>query len=209
YVARLLDPRVVAQVRETREGASQCAELQERRPGVQLAFALMYTVIALSVLLSAVWLGLTFANYLVAPIRRLIGAAQLVSTGNLQIQVPTRRSEGDLAQLGETFNKMTHDLRTQRDDIVRARDLIDSRRRFTEAVLAGASAGVIGVDAESCISILNRSAERLIGRNEGEALGRPLTEVVPELAELFATARAGTQRLVQGQVTINRNNRER
>ena len=58
---------------------------------------------------------------------------------------------------------MTQELRTQRDDIVRARDLIDSRRRFTEAVLAGASAGVIGVDAEGRISILNRSAERLIG----------------------------------------------
>jgi two-component system nitrogen regulation sensor histidine kinase NtrY len=104
---------------------------------------------------------------------------------------------------------MTQELRTQRDDIVRARDLIDSRRRFTEAVLAGASAGVIGVDAESCISILNRSAERLIGRSEADALGRPLTDMVPEIADMFATARSGVQRLVQGQVTINRSGRER
>ena len=139
----------------------------------------MFTVIALIVLLSAVWIGLNFANYLVAPIRRLIGAAQIVATGNLYVQVPTKRSEGDLAQLGQTFNKMTQELRTQRDDIVRARDLIDSRRRFTEAVLAGATAGVIGVDAESRISILNRSAERLIGRSEAEALGKPLVEMVP------------------------------
>ena len=132
----------------------------------------MYTVIALIVLLSAVWIGLNFANYLVAPIRRLIGAAQVVATGNLHVQVPTRRAEGDLAQLGETFNKMTQELRTQRDDIVRARDVIDSRRRFTEAVLAGASAGVIGIDAEGCISILNRSAERLIGHS-GSRSARP------------------------------------
>jgi len=209
YVARLLEPRVVAQVQESRLGAAQFAELQERRPGMQLAFAAMYTVIALSVLLSAVWLGLTFANYLAAPIRRLIGAAQLVSTGNLQIQVPTRRSEGDLAQLGETFNKMTHDLRTQRDDIVRARDLIDSRRRFTEAVLAGASAGVIGVDAQGRISILNRSAEQLIGHTEAEVLAHPLGDVMPELVDLFTIARTGSQRLIQGQVTINRAGRDR
>jgi two-component system nitrogen regulation sensor histidine kinase NtrY len=160
-------------------------------------------------LLSAVWIGLNFANYLVSPIRRLIGAAQIVSTGNLYVQVPTRRSEGDLAQLGETFNKMTQELRTQRDDIVRARDLIDSRRRFTEAVLAGASAGVIGIDADGHITILNRSAERLIGRPEAEALGRPLSDIVPELADLFANARTAPQRLVQGQATINRNNKER
>jgi two-component system nitrogen regulation sensor histidine kinase NtrY len=209
YIARVLDPRVLAQLRATQAGVAHYADLATRRIGIQIAFGLMFTVIALIVLLSAVWIGLNFANYLVAPIRRLIGAAQIVSTGNLYVQVPTRRSEGDLAQLGQTFNKMTQELRTQRDDIVRARDLIDSRRRFTEAVLAGASAGVIGVDAESCISILNRSAERLIGGSEAEALGKPLVDIVPELADLFTTARAGLQRLVQGQVTINRNGRER
>ncbi|MFL6799751.1 MAG: ATP-binding protein [Xanthobacteraceae bacterium] len=209
YIARLLDPRVLAQLRATQAGVAQYADLSSRRVGIQIAFGLMYTVIALIVLLSAVWIGLNFANYLVAPIRRLIGAAQVVSTGNLYVQVPTRRAEGDLAQLGETFNKMTQELRTQRDDIVRARDLIDSRRRFTEAVLSGASAGVIGVDAEGSISILNRSAEKLVGHTEAEVLGRPLSDVVPELSEMLAAARAGSQRLVQGQVTINRNGRER
>src|SRR5207237_3632207 len=195
--------------RATQASVAQYADLSARRIGIQIAFALMYTVIALIVLLSAVWIGLNFANYLVAPIRRLIGAAQVVSTGNLYVQVPTRRSEGDLAQLGETFNKMTHDLRTQRDDIVRARDLIDSRRRFTEAVLAGASAGVIGVDGQGRISILNRSAEHLIGHSEAEVLARPLGEVVPELVDLFTITRTGSQRLIQGQVTINRAGRDR
>jgi len=209
FVAHLLDPRVVGQLRATAEGVNQFTEIQSQRLGVQIAFALMYTVIALIVLFSAVWIGLNFANYLVAPIRRLISAAQVVSTGNLYVQVPTRRGEGDLGQLGETFNKMTQELRTQRDDIVRARDVIDSRRRFTEAVLAGASAGVIGVDADGRIGILNRSAERLIGHGEAEALGQQLDEFVPELAELLTTARSGLQRLVQGQVTISRNGRER
>ena len=146
YVTRLLDPRVVPQIRATRASVSEYVAIEQRRVGIQVAFALMYTVIALIVLLSAVWIGLNFANRLVAPIRRLIGAANLVSTGNLFVRVPVHQSEGDLANLGETFNRMTQELRTQRDDIMRARDVIDSRRRFTEAVLAGASAGVIGVD---------------------------------------------------------------
>jgi len=121
--------------------------------------------------------------------------------------VPVRQSEGDLAQLGETFNRMTQELRTQRDDIMHARDVIDSRRRFTEAVLAGASAGVIGVDGEGRVSILNRSAEKLVGRSEADALGKPLTEVFPELADILAAARAGARS--QDQVTITRNGRER
>jgi two-component system nitrogen regulation sensor histidine kinase NtrY len=209
YVVRPIDPRVIAIGSQAQTMIDNYTQLESHRLGVQIAFALMYTVIALTVLLSAVWIGLNFANLLVAPIRRLIGAANIVSTGNLYVQVPVRPSEGDLAQLGETFNKMTQELRTQRDDIVRARDLIDSRRRFTEAVLAGASAGVIGVDAEGAISIVNRSAERLIGTSPDEALGRKLTEVVPELAEIVASALAGAQRLVQGQATISRGGRER
>jgi two-component system nitrogen regulation sensor histidine kinase NtrY len=209
YVSRPVDPRVADQLEATQASVAEYASLQERRLGVQVAFALMYTVIALIVLLSAVWIGLNFAKSLVAPIRRLIGAADQVSTGNLYVQVPVRPGEGDLAQLGETFNKMTQELRTQRDDLMRAHNLIDSRRRFTEAVLAGASAGVIGVDPDGKISILNRSAEKLIGRIEADALGRPLAEVVPELGALFAEARSGFQRLVQGQIMINRAGRDR
>jgi two-component system nitrogen regulation sensor histidine kinase NtrY len=207
YVTRLLDPRVVPQIRATRASASEYAAIEQRRVGIQVAFALMYTVIALIVLLSAVWIGLNFANRLVAPIRRLIGAANLVSTGNLFVRVPVRQSEGDLASLGETFNHMTQELRTQRDDIMRARDVIDSRRRFTEAVLAGASAGVIGVDGHGCVSILNRSAEKLVGRTEADVLGRPLNEVFPELDDIMEAARAGSRS--QDQVTITRNGRER
>ncbi|MBX6328613.1 MAG: PAS domain-containing sensor histidine kinase [Pseudolabrys sp.] len=207
YVARLLDPRVVPQLQATRESAQEYAALEARRLGVQVAFALMYTVIALTVLLSAVWVGLNFAKWLIAPIRRLIGAANLVSTGNLYVRVPVHQSEGDLASLGETFNRMTQELRTQRDDIMRARDVIDSRRRFTEAVLAGASAGVIGIDGQGRVSIVNRSAEKLIGCNEAEALGRPLTEILPEVAEILAAARTGLRS--QDQVTITRHGRER
>jgi len=209
YVARLLDPRVVAQLRQTQASVAEYAQLEARRLGIQVAFALMFAVIALTILMASVLIGLNFANWLVAPIRRLMNAANIVSTGDLHVQVPVHRSEGDLAQLGETFNKMTQELRTQRDELVSASDLIDSRRRFIEAVLSSASAGIIGVDASGSIGILNRSAEKLIGHAESETLGHPLSEVLPELDDMMKTAREGAQRLVQGQITINRDGHER
>jgi two-component system nitrogen regulation sensor histidine kinase NtrY len=156
YLTRLLDPRVVPQLQATRASATEYAALETRRAGVQVAFALMYTVIALTVLLSAVWIGLNFANRLVAPIRRLIGAANAVSTGNLYVRVPVRQAEGDLAQLGETFNRMTQELRTQRDDIARARSHRQPPASPKPFLWAH---GVIGVDGHGAVSILNRSAE--------------------------------------------------
>jgi two-component system, NtrC family, nitrogen regulation sensor histidine kinase NtrY len=209
YVARLLDPRVVAQLKQTETSVAEYAQIESRRLGIQVAFALMFAVIALTILMASVLIGLNFANWLVAPIRRLMNAASDVSTGNLNVQVPVHKSEGDLAQLGETFNKMTQELRTQRDELVNASEVIDSRRRFIEAVLSSASAGIIGVDASGSVGILNRSAEKLIGHSEAETLDHPLSDVLPELDDMMKTAREGTQRLVQGQVTILRDGIER
>jgi two-component system nitrogen regulation sensor histidine kinase NtrY len=208
YIVRPVDPRVLRYLQQTQESVTEYQGLEARRFGVQVAFALMYAVIALILLLSAVWLGLNFSNRLVAPIRRLITAADLVASGNLFVQVPVRRSEGDLASLGESFNSMTQELRSQRDDIIRARDQIDARRLFTEAVLAGVGAGVIGLNPEGRITILNRSAERLLGQAEDAVIGKPVDEVVPEIGQLMQQAKSGILR-VQGTVTLTREGRER
>ncbi|HEY3677203.1 MAG TPA: PAS domain-containing sensor histidine kinase [Bradyrhizobium sp.] len=209
YVARLLDPRVVTQLNETQASVAEYAAIESRRLGIQVSFALMFAEIALTILMASILIGLNFANWLVAPIRRLMSAANIVSTGDLHVQVPVHKSEGDLAQLGETFNKMTQELRTQRDELVSASDLIDSRRRFIEAVLSSASAGIIGVDASGSVGILNRSAEKLIGHAESETMDHPLSDVLPELDDMMKSARDGTQRLVQGQITITRDGHER
>ena len=209
YVARQLDPSVVDQLNKTEASAAEYAAIESRRLGIQVNFALMFAVIALTILMASVLTGLNFANGLVAPIRQLMGAASSVSTGDLHVQVPVHGSGGDLAQLGEVFNKMTQELRTQRDELVNASGLIDSRRRFIEAVLSSASAGIIGVDGAGNVGILNRSAEKLIGHAESETLDHPLADVLPELDDIMKTARDGTQRLVQGQVTILRDGQER
>jgi two-component system, NtrC family, nitrogen regulation sensor histidine kinase NtrY len=209
FVARPFDVKVAQYLRETQEGATQYRALEERRFGVQVAFALMFVTIALVVLLAAIWIGLAFANRLVEPIRRLINAADQVSAGNLYVRVPVESKTGDLASLGDTFNNMTDTLRSQRNDLLSANDLLDSRRRFMEAVLSGVSTGVIGIDEAGAVTVLNPFAERLLAARETAPIGKPLAEIVPELAPYLADALAGRTRLVQGQITLVRDGRER
>ena len=209
FVARPVDPRALQFPPVAEAGVAYYQLLEQKKFGIQIAFASMFTLIALIVLLSAVWFGLNFANRLVAPIRRLIHATDQVATGNFYVQVPARKSDGDLAHLGTTFNKMTAELRHQHGSLTAASDLIDRRRRFTEAVLSGVSAGVIGINARGQITIVNPSAEALLGTAHGDLMGCPIETVLPEIAPLIGEAKTSRQRLLQQQILISRNNRER
>ncbi len=212
YVAKPIDPFAVEFPQQARAIITLYDAFDTHRRSIQSAFITMYGLLALVMLLSAIWLGLSFANQLVAPIRRLINATDQVSSGNLYVQVPVRRSEGDLARLGETFNKMTSELRLQQNRLIAARETIDERRLFTEAVLSGVPAAVIGVGPHGEITVLNASAQMVLGRpavGDGEPSAPPLTDVIPELGPVMDDAKAGRQRLHQGQITLNRNSRER
>ncbi len=209
FVARPVDPRAVEFPPVAQAGIAYYDDLDNKRFGIQIAFASMFALIALIVLLSAIWFGLNFANRLIAPIRRLIHATDQVATGNFYVQVPVRRPEGDLAHLGETFNKMTSELRRQHDGLTAASDLIDRRRRFMEAVLSGVSAGVIGIDAHGLITIVNPSSEAVLGAGRSDLLGQPIASVLPEIAPLLEEATAGRLRLIQQQIPISRRHRDR
>jgi two-component system nitrogen regulation sensor histidine kinase NtrY len=190
YVARSVNGKVLDQLRETDRTVAMFRQLEERRVGAQLAIGLMYVELTVMLLLAAVWLGMRLANGLVAPIRRMISAAQEVARGNLDASLPIKMREGDLAHLSSNFNLMTQELAKQRGALVSANEQLSSRRRFIEAVLSGVSAGVIGVDAAGRITLVNPSARMLLGKREEELVGTSFAEAVPAFASLLETAKA-------------------
>ncbi len=207
YVLRPVDPTVIGHLRRTAANVADYGALQQRRTGVQIAFAMMFVVIALTLLVSAIWVGLWFANDLVSPIRRLIAAAQDVSRGNLAVAVDLDRQRGDMGQLGTTFNRMTAELRNQRDALVGANTKLDERRRFMEAVLSGVTAGVIGVDSQGTITLVNRSALDLLGAADG-LIGKRLAEALPQFAAVVAKAPRQSHKPVQSQISYRREGAE-
>lgn len=185
YVARGVSPLVVDHLRRTEQNEDEFERLRKARFGLKLAHGLMYLMISMTALLAAIWVGMWFAGRFVAPIRRLIVAAQEVSHGNLDMQLPEKRKEGDLRRLSATFNTMTRELKHQRDALVTANAQLTERRRFMEAVLSGVSAGVVGVDRAGRITLVNRSAQTLLGLGDVDLSGRRLGEGLPMFAGLL------------------------
>ena len=207
YVAREIDAFAVEFPREAANVIALYDAFDRHRSNILKAFAVMFLMMAAIMLLSAMWLGLSFANRLVGPIRRLIRATDLVAGGNLYVQVPIKRSEGDFAHLGETFNKMTTELRLNQNRLIEANQQMDERRAFTAAVLAGVPAGVLGIDSVGAVTVVNPAAQALLDRDEDQLVGAHLDEIAPELTPVMAQAERA--RLFHGQASITRKGRER
>ncbi|WP_223385681.1 sensor histidine kinase NtrY-like [Oricola cellulosilytica] len=210
YTVRTVDADVLDAVGLMQQNRAEYTGLEDNRFNVQLAFAILYFGLALIMLLSAIWTGLAVANRLVRPIRQLINAADEVSGGNLDVRVPVRASDGDVGHLGQTFNAMLGQLKAQRDEILAATDLIDQRRRFSEAVLSGVSAGVMGVDDEGRVTVANRSAAVILGANGSIEPGTPLRDVSPHVATALAEVKGSDRPDARKQITfLDRGGRER
>jgi len=188
YVARGVSPKVINHLQRTEQNVYEYTRLRKAKGGLKVAHGLIYFMISVTSLLAAIWVGMWFAGRFVAPIRRLIAGAQEVSKGNLEIALPEKRGEGDLRRLSHTFNLMTRDLKQQQDALHQTNAQLTERRNFIEAVLSGVSAGVIGLDSSDRITLLSRSAERLLGLAGTEAVGKPLPDVVPEFALVLGSA---------------------
>jgi two-component system, NtrC family, nitrogen regulation sensor histidine kinase NtrY len=205
FVARLVDQRAVTFGRVAEQAEEQYTLLDTQRGNVQRAFAIMFAIITLMLLLSAIWIGLAFADRLVEPIRRLITATDAVAAGNLYVQVPTQKSEGDIGRLGSTFNNMIAEIRGQQNRLMTASEALDRRRQFTEAVLSGVSVGVLGLGDDGTIAISNPVAEKILGQL---LTGYQLADIAPEIDALFQEARAGRARTIQRQIAVSRNGRD-
>ncbi len=190
-IGRPVDPMVVEHMQRTESAVAAYEELDRNRSGLQITFVMIFAIAALLVLLAAVLIGLVIANQLARPISRLILAAERVRAGDLTTRVEEGATDDEIGTLSRAFNRMTSQLGAQRSELMQAYRQIDDRRRFTETVLSGVSAGVVGLDAEGRVNLPNRSASELLGIDLDAAIGQPLAEVMPEFQPLLAALREG------------------
>ena len=209
YVTRFIDPTVLRHLERTRQAATEYNRLEALRGDLQVMMAGIFVAFALLILFAAITVGLGLANRLARPISRLIAAAEQVRAGDLDVRVTPSGDEPELGSLMRSFNRMTEQLSQQHRELTGANRQLEDRRRFTETVLAGVSAGVLGLDAEGRVTLPNRSAATLLGLGRGELAGRSLDEAVPEMADLLDAARKRPDRRVEDQVTVRRDGETR
>ena len=152
---------------------------------LQLQFNVALFVGTLALVGTAVWIALAVADRLVRPVGELVDAARRVTAGDLSTRVAGPLSRDEIGTLAGAFNRMTQRLEAQTGALVSANNQLANRRMLIEAVLSGVSAGVLSVDHNNVVQLLNSSATALLVQDGAQAVGRPLAELSSELADML------------------------
>lgn len=158
---------------------------------LQLRFNIALVAVSLLLVGLAIWFALRFADRQVEPLTALVGAARKVGQGNFALRLDGRTGADEIGLLNRAFNRMTAQLEKQTQALVSANRQIDDRRAFTEAVLESVTAGVISVDAEARVTLMNSLAQALLapqasGEDAVSMIGQSLEVLSPELTRMIA-----------------------
>lgn len=159
--------------------------LQARSRSLQLQFNAVLFGVALLIVSIATWIALAVADRLVQPVEQLVIAARRVAGGDLAARVDIPQTGDEISTLGNAFNGMTERLEHQTGELRTANAQLESRRKLIEAVMSGVSAGVVSIDAQRNVRLINESAIELLHPGEQELVGHPLRELAPELDTLL------------------------
>lgn len=185
FVGRLVDGQVLEHMETVEKAVAEYTALDGRRSQVQMSMTLLFMAVSFLLLLAAIWAGFFLAEGMTQPIAALIRGAKKVRKGDLSVRIPETGHEDEMDVLARAFNRMTHQIQSQRDELVSTNRILDERRRFTEAVLAGASSGVVGLDAEGRITLANARAAQLLDYHFETLSGQNFLDILPDAAPLL------------------------
>ena len=162
--------------------------LTESEDLVRGYYLIIFLLMTLFIIFVATWLAFYLARGFVQPIEDLALATQRVSEGELGFQVKLQGPlDKDFALLMKSFNSMSRDLLEHQialnkttSNLQESHRTLESQIRFVELVLENITTGVMSLDVEGHIEILNHSAKQMLQLKPGVDTGRHYRDVLEE-----------------------------
>ena len=203
YVARWVDPELAAQVSRANEVLEDYRGLLERSRLNQLRFNAALLFGSLIIVGLAIAAALRLADRLVRPVGQLAEAAGRIEEGDFTARVPITETEDEIETLAHAFNRMTARIEEQTGALRSANAQLETRRAFIEAVLSSVTAGVVALDSDNRVLLINRSAEALLQHGDKTIEGAALGQISPDLDEFMH----GDEREANVEIEVGRGHR--
>ncbi len=183
-VTILIPPDLYQNLQSISDGFEEYQQIKLYKKPVQITYFISLSIVALLVLFCAIWFGFYLAKTISIPIRDLAEGTRRVAEGELSFTIGSV-ADDEIGSLVNSFNKMTRDLRTSREQLeLSARKLrdqnieIEEKRHYMEFVLKNISAGVVTLDANGMVSTINKSAEKMLGVKSEEVLNKSFDKML-------------------------------
>ncbi len=199
-----IDRQVLGQMENIEEVYVNYHQLRASHGLLKANHTVTLALIALLLLLTAIWSGFRIADDITDPITDLVIGTRKVAAGELSATLPVT-GDDELSTLMASFNAMTLKLAENRMELQSTNALLEERGRFMAAIVGNISAGVISVNRFDEITLINPAADALLGVDTAKTMGRPFTSVIP--SEVLHPLRALIDNpVLRGRAGLSRDN---
>ena len=208
YVSRIVDGNILQLLDETQDTVLLYQQIENERYGLLFKFGLLYIAFSLVMILIAVWMALWFAEKLSKPVGRLAEAAKKVGSGDFDIKVMEENTKDEIAFLSKVFNRMTNRLKNQRNKLLENNKMVEHQREFLEAIVSGVSGGIISINKEDKIEIINNAAKLILKLNNNKNfVDQKISKVINEFNPIIKKVKKLDLDFMSEELIINKNKR--
>jgi len=185
-IARQVSPELPELIKTINRFQGEYDALKGRQKLLKNSAMITLALITLLVLFIAFWLALSVARSIADPVQQLAQATERIKSGDLTYRAGVI-GDDELAALALSFNEMTAELSENRrrleqsaSELQMINAALEERRRYIETVMQSLSAGVISLDENRSVTMINEAARRLLRVERDRAAGVALESLLPE-----------------------------
>ena len=184
-LTKRISPEIAGSIKEIKTSYNEFEQLKLFKKPIWTGYLLTLALITGLILFAAIWVGFFIARQITVPLQKLAEGTKAVAQGNYDVKIKAS-GDDEISSLVQAFNAMTADLKVASTDA-------ESRRIYIETILANLSVGVVGIDLDERVTLMNSSAQEILGVKDFDPrMWLKLEQILP------TDARESVYRLVSG-----------
>ena len=161
FIGKDVDPNVLSRVETVDIAANEYLNLTKKLDDFQFQFNQLFIAINFLMILLAVWFGLKFSNRIIEPIMQIIFDSEKIIKDDFSTRIRVFSGNTEFNILSNVLNKMLDILNDQRNKLLKAKETINLRRKFTEKIINNINTGIIYVDLNNKVLLYNKNSQEI------------------------------------------------
>ncbi len=165
YIGKSVDANVLSRVDSVNKTADEYVNITKRLNNFQFQFNKLFLAINFLMILLSTWFGLSFSNKILNPIISIILDSQKMINDNFKSRITVIEEKNEFNFLSRLLNQILDSLAIQKNKLIKAKETINLRRKFTEKIINEVSNGIIYLDTNNKVLLYNKRSQEIFGKN--------------------------------------------